>query len=332
LARGGKGAYYLMRKNQPPQPKPDFGFYAVIPRIIRTNYKKKLSPCQKWLYVCLKDLCGDSGTCYRTLRVLAEETGISTGLLSESIPLLHTLGLIHAEKKRRTAGGKEVWHITIVDIWQENGKEHPTTKCSLDEQPSENVHTVNNDVHCVNEMTGVCSPGERECSLCETEVIPYKQEHIEERKGEATQRSTVASSVKESPPSSFTKGPIRQSAGEEPRFKSAAASALHRAWVKTYGPYGEDAFDIQAFNWMADHGATFEDIQFLYTQVKKDRPLRPEAVKKNWHLLSERKKGDSGSDTPACRTVGGLRVFTMEDFTGPARRYTRDGTPIPTQQ
>lgn len=147
-------------------PKMDFGFYAAIPRILRTQYND-LTPAQKWLYVCLKDLCGDSGTCYRALRVLSEETGLSTGLLSKSIPLLHTKELVHAEKKRRRTGGKEVWHISIVDIWQKNGSVHPTKRsqneqnptieCSQNEQNRENVHNVN-------ENTPERSQNERECS------------------------------------------------------------------------------------------------------------------------------------------------------------------------
>src|SRR5258708_4892285 len=122
-------------------PDIDFGFHATIPRAVRTHYKT-LTPMQKWLYVCLKDLCGEHGTCYRTVKVLSAETNISTGMISESIPLLHKDGLIHAEKKRRSSGGKEVWHITIVDIWAANGKLHPT-KRSLSEQTTENVHSVN---------------------------------------------------------------------------------------------------------------------------------------------------------------------------------------------
>jgi len=76
----------------------DFGFYATIPRIVRTEYPE-ISPAQKWFYVCLKGLLGDDGTCYRTIRALVKATGFSCGRISESIPVLHTSGLIHAEKK-----------------------------------------------------------------------------------------------------------------------------------------------------------------------------------------------------------------------------------------
>jgi len=152
-------------------PEVDFGFHIVIPRIVRTGEAyKDLSPTQRWLYACLKDLCGDHGTCYRSLRALADETGISIGMLSESIRKLHDCKLIHAEKKRRTTGGKEVWHITIIDVWQANALAHPTKRSQNEQTPqNENVHTAN--VHTVNNNSRECSPAEQECSHSETEVI-----------------------------------------------------------------------------------------------------------------------------------------------------------------
>src|SRR5260221_703531 len=89
-------------------------------------------------------------------------------MISESIPLLHQAGLIHGEKKKRSSGGKEVWHITIVDIWPSNGKLHPT-KRSLSEQTTENVHSVNENVHSVNDQGKERSASEPERSLSETE-------------------------------------------------------------------------------------------------------------------------------------------------------------------
>jgi DNA-binding transcriptional regulator GbsR (MarR family) len=158
-----------MNEKKPRNPDVDWGFHATIPRIVRTGYKE-LTTVQKWLYVCLKDLCGESGTCYRALLVLKEETGLSTGMLSESIQILHKEGLIHAEKKRRSSGGKEVWHITIVDIWQANAKEHPT-KRSHSEQTQENVHTVNDNVQQVNDKDEERSAGEPKRSHSETEAV-----------------------------------------------------------------------------------------------------------------------------------------------------------------
>lgn len=169
-----------------PEPKVDFGFYAAIPRLVRTGYKT-LTHAEKWLYTCLKDLCGEIGTCYRTLRVLALETDFSIASLSTMIRALHEAGLIHAEKKRRSAAptAKEVWHITIVDIWQSNGESHPTPKkrsaieqqCSNNEQcdenvqhVNENVQNLNNNVQHVNEHSVERSSAEQQCSN-----FPYRR-------------------------------------------------------------------------------------------------------------------------------------------------------------
>lgn len=155
-------------------PQMDWGFYAALPRIIRTGYKN-LTTTDKWAYACLKDLCGETGVCFRTIRVLAEESDLSTGALSKSIRKLHTAGLIHAEKKARREDGPEVWHISIVDIWALNGKAHPTR--SQGEQ--ETVHVVNDKktVHQVNKKGKDCSPGEqprgKDCSPGETEEGSY---------------------------------------------------------------------------------------------------------------------------------------------------------------
>lgn len=102
-----------------PSSKEKRGFYAMVPRIVRLGYPK-LSTSEKWLYVCLKDLCGDTGICYRSLSALGKETGLAKSSLSVMIRNLEEVKLIHAEKKKRNAHGYEVWHITIIDIWKQN--------------------------------------------------------------------------------------------------------------------------------------------------------------------------------------------------------------------
>jgi hypothetical protein len=154
------------------------GFFASVPRIVRTQYKD-LSASEKWLYTCLKDLCGDRGTCFRNLRTLSIETSLSTGSLSTMIPNLHKAGLIHAEKKPRGLGGKEVWHISIVDIWQSNA-----VYCSGIEQPGISiVQGLNNQVPVVqnmNEEAEYCSNSEPSCSNFDDRRRLLEEEKIEE--------------------------------------------------------------------------------------------------------------------------------------------------------
>jgi hypothetical protein len=180
-------------------PEFDKGFFASVPRIIRTGYDH-LSATAKWIYVCLKDLCGENGTCYRTLRTLAREIGVSTGVLSQTIKDLAGAGLITAEKKQRPGQStKGMWHICIVNIWKVNGEHHPTRKCSPGEQTAirecssgeyshsedgaspKNVHQVNGYVHYMNIPPLECSPDEKECSRNETKEEEFKKYHFEER-------------------------------------------------------------------------------------------------------------------------------------------------------
>jgi DNA-binding transcriptional regulator GbsR (MarR family) len=227
--------------NKRQNPEVDLGFHIIIPRIIRTGYKS-VTPMQKWLYVCLKDLCGNNGTCYRTIRTLAEETGISTGMLSESIRVLHEKGLIHAEKKRRSNGGKEVWHITIVDIWLANGNAHPT-KRSLTEQtqnvPPTIVHTVNENVQYVNNNPVVCSVCEQECSLCETEertVSNNSNEAITEKqegsKPPTSENAKVVSSPLSDPKNKPSSGPDSKPEEKQGIALSPEARFIYDEWCK----------------------------------------------------------------------------------------------------
>lgn len=161
-------------------PKPDRGFYGSVPRIVRTGYREgdqKLTVPQKWLYTCLKDLCGDYNECFRALRTLAGETQLSTGTLSEGIRILVEVGLITATKKKHTAHGQEVWHIKIVDIWPLNAATHPAQKGvqevntfrSLNEHAPKGVQQMNTSVHLLNTTPLECSADERRCSPNETE-------------------------------------------------------------------------------------------------------------------------------------------------------------------
>src|SRR5258706_5797702 len=187
--------------NQKANPKVEWGFYATVPRIVRTGPKyQDISHAAKWLYTCLKDLCGNHGSCFRALRTLSEETGISTGSLSTMIRELHDVGLIHAEKKSRGKGGKEVWHISVVDIWQAN-REY----CSKIEQLSDGdvqilnntlpvVQNLNDVVQKLNEPPPSCSENERSCSNFDDRGIDSEEQRYEARTGEEESALVAASS------------------------------------------------------------------------------------------------------------------------------------------
>lgn len=151
--------------NKSNEPKKDFGRFCQIPRILRTEYQE-LTLGDKWLYVCLKDLCGDRGVCFRSLRSLSAETSISMASLSTMIPKLAASNLIHAEKKVRSASGKAVWHISIVDIWQANALSSKNEQMS--EREEEIVQIPNSDCSNSEQSTqkepGDCSNFVGDCS------------------------------------------------------------------------------------------------------------------------------------------------------------------------
>lgn len=104
--------------------------YTRTPNMLIFGYSE-LSPQEKWLYVCLKHLCGKRGTRYLSLRFISEQTGISVGALSSSkdkngkvnegmVRHLHDAGLIHSEIKKREGRGNAQYHITITDVWALN--------------------------------------------------------------------------------------------------------------------------------------------------------------------------------------------------------------------
>lgn len=104
--------------------------YTRVPNMLIFGYRN-ISPQEKWLYTCLKHMCGKKGTHHLSLRYISEQTGISVGALSTSknakgvvnqgmIRHLHDAGLIHCEIKKHEGKGNPQYHITITDVWALN--------------------------------------------------------------------------------------------------------------------------------------------------------------------------------------------------------------------
>lgn len=322
--------------NQKHNPKQEWGFYACTPRIVRTQYKQ-LSHTEKWLYVCLKDLCGDRGMCYRTLKVLSEETDLSTGNLSTGIRNLHEAGLIHAEKKRRTNNptGKEVWHITIVDIWQAN-----VEYCSKNERSQEDVQAMNNNVQILNEPAPQRSENEPQRSNFVDRRKNNEERTISEEKTESEITSTEpahegthtsfpdnqfarAMTIGDYPqsnnmrdvgvPSDNTEKPQPPHPKKNhinydvPEEILARARTLRSKWIEAYGPYGDAKWDNDALIWIAqqDNG-TFENVQKVcerWENIKPGEPVHPEQVKNKWFWANDKKKASSPKSISGRRRV-----------------------------
>lgn len=320
--------------NQKNNPKQDWGFYAVTPRIVRTQYKQ-LSHTEKWLYVCLKDLCRDKGTCYRTLKVLSQETDLSTGNLSTGIRNLHEAGLIHAEKKRRSNNptGKEVWHITIVDIWQAN-----VEYCSKNERSQEDVQTMNNNVQNLNEPALDDLNNEpKRSNFVDRRKNNEEEQNEEDRVSDippsvenVTQQSThtpfPAMTIRDYPQSNDMRDVDVSSDNTEkpqpphPKKNHVNEEILTRArtlrskWVEVYGPYGDAKWDNDAFIWIAQqNNGTFDNIQKVverWAKVKPDEPIHPEMVKNKWFWANGKRQKQPNEAGGRQLGVSGLPKFT----------------------
>lgn len=123
-----------------------YGFSQVPRILIRGEQYKDVSLIELGLYTGLKDICGDDGECFYTLRNLADLLHTSISTLSRYIPKLRdTWKLITAEKKTRGSGTNkhEIWHIRMVNIWQENDVLYTPKECFTEKQSLESVSDGN---------------------------------------------------------------------------------------------------------------------------------------------------------------------------------------------
>jgi hypothetical protein len=102
----------------------DRAYRTEIPNLVFTL---GLSPYELALYIHLKRTAGDDGECWKKTETLADETGMSMGMVSKAKEglerpraELNGKALIVIHREANPHGGKPKHTITIVDIWPEN--------------------------------------------------------------------------------------------------------------------------------------------------------------------------------------------------------------------
>ena len=95
----------------------DRKYFTIIPNIL---WVKDLTALERWLYATIKKVAGDDGECFMSTLTLAKEAGISTGSISKAKQTLQDKGLVRIVRRKRSAKGHAIDHITITDIWEEN--------------------------------------------------------------------------------------------------------------------------------------------------------------------------------------------------------------------
>ena len=128
-----------------------YGF-GITPRLVMRHERfAHLTESAKWLYTCLKDICGENnGECFYSLRNLGKLIHISASTISRGIDKLIKAGLILTQKIGTK--GREIFHIRIVDIWEENDaayqdcfilKQLPATVSNWDSETASTVSKRN---------------------------------------------------------------------------------------------------------------------------------------------------------------------------------------------
>ena len=130
-------------------------YWTGIPHTVSRGLKgQRLSIYAKWLYVYLKSVAGESGTCYRSTTTLAREAGMSRGQISAAKHELVAQALITLKRGKNPK--RDADHIRLKDIWRANIEEFSVHVMNTDEDEEElssqedskgRVHNMNTDEH-----------------------------------------------------------------------------------------------------------------------------------------------------------------------------------------
>ena len=99
-------------------------YYCQIPNMIDDM---NLTPYAFRLYVHLKRVAAEDGTCWQSTTTLATSCKMSMGSISTAKNELVEAKLIIVQEVKKPGGGRKAHHITIIDKWRENMEKYATT-------------------------------------------------------------------------------------------------------------------------------------------------------------------------------------------------------------
>jgi hypothetical protein len=105
-------------------------WYTQIPNLVSTL---GLSPYTFRLYVHFKQVAGDDGNCWQSVKTISEKCGMSPFSITKSKRELAKAGLIKIQLVHRPFA-RPYHSIRIIDIWEKNEKEYWRQKMQ-DEHP-----------------------------------------------------------------------------------------------------------------------------------------------------------------------------------------------------
>jgi hypothetical protein len=153
----------------------DRRYFTMIPNML---WEIGLTYHDREMYAFLKRIAGDHGTCWRSMRTLARESGLSLGQIEKSREILEAAGLITCDKRKRPEGGWSTWHISIVDVWKRNLEIMLAKRSQYEQIGDESVHTANESVHPTDTMGEKCTQDEQKCSQDARKEEPLRRTRV----------------------------------------------------------------------------------------------------------------------------------------------------------
>lgn len=95
----------------------DHIYYTITPRLV---WALSEDPYDLALWMVVKDIAGENGTCILAREDLAALAMMSAGKCTESRDRLLARKLLNGELKRDPGYPQEVWHLSIPDFWEAN--------------------------------------------------------------------------------------------------------------------------------------------------------------------------------------------------------------------
>ena len=137
----------------------DRKYFTIIPNYI-VNHS---TPYEQSIYLYMKRVAGESGTCWMSAKTIATKMGIARNTVAFYRDKLVKRGWLEIVGEKRTGQtNQSVIEYKIVDLWHLNNKHYNKAKSSSVE-PFERVQDVNQRVQLVNEKSS---------------TVGHKEEHM----------------------------------------------------------------------------------------------------------------------------------------------------------
>jgi hypothetical protein len=107
-------------------------YYTITPRLV---WALSEDPFDLALWMVVKDIAGENGSCILAREDLAALAMMSEGMVSKSRDRLISKKLLNGKLQRDPGYPQEVWHLTIPDFWEANvrwARMYPTIRSRVE--------------------------------------------------------------------------------------------------------------------------------------------------------------------------------------------------------